>query len=683
MSRITPQIVEELRKEESNGRFQQVTFKNNNSKIGQFSKDQLLNKMIDASKNSKVSILVTDANGLIQYINPYFSEKSGFSKEDLLGEKVKNLFNTAQSKIAFNKLKKTILSGNIWTGELQSKRKDGKSQWLQSTIIPIHGQHDQICFYLSIHQEITQRKEIEQTLKIKENAILSSINAIVLTDLSGKITSVNPSFLKMWSFDSEKKVIGKTVFSLWKKGGQYMHIMDTVLRDGGWLGEVMARSNVGRLFPVQMSASIVKDDYNKPLQIMASFVDITKQKRMEKNFKKFKKISDEADYGSVIYDLQGTILYGNDAFACMHGFTMNDLIGENIDLLFSDQKKESVHTILAQLRTHGKIIGNEEWHVTKEGNTFPLLVTSSLIDDPQFHQPFVAGTMIDITKMKEAEKQIIAHVEEVKMMNQELNIAKEQLATLNQNLEEKVRDRTAKVHQLLKQKDGFINQLGHDLKTPLTPMLALIPLLEKKISDEKGEKYISMIQRNIFYMRDLVNKTITYAKLNSDNIKFSFSKINIADLIDEVESDFHPTLHKYNGKIINNVGRDCVLYADLVQIKELFHNLISNSIKYKQKNEPLSIHITSSYEDKNQYTFTIKDNGIGMTKDQIEFVFDEFYKADDARTDIDSHGLGLNICKRIVEKHGGSIWAESNGPNQGSTFSFTISDMNISKESQQ
>ncbi|HMA82612.1 MAG TPA: PAS domain S-box protein [Candidatus Thermoplasmatota archaeon] len=674
MTRETPEIVQRLKQEEQNGNLQLTNLKNykKNQETRSSSSNNLLKTLIQTSEKSKVSILIANKYGVIKHINERFSEKSGFSKEEVLDKNATIFFPLKQSKPFMQILKETILSGNIWTGELQSQRKDESTYWMHSTIIPVYNQQKQLSYFMSINQEVTQQKEIEQSLKIKENAILSSINAIVLTDLSGKITSVNPSFLKMWSFDSEKKVIGKPVFSLWKKGGQYMHIMDTVIQEGGWLGEVMARSHSGRLFPVQMSASIVKDDYNKPLQLMASFVDITRQKRMEKNFKKFKKISDEADYGSVIYDLQGTILYGNDAFSRMHGYLTNDLIGKKIDLLFSSQKKNLVQQILSNLKTHGKIIGNEEWHIKKNGSKFPLLVTSSLIDNEQFHQPFVAGTMIDITKMKEAENQIIEHVEEVKMMNQELNIAKEKLATLNQNLEEKVRDRTAEVHKLLKQKDEFISQLGHDLRTPLTPMLALLPLLEKRVSDEKGEKYISMIQRNIFFMKDLVNKTITYAKLNSDNITFSFTEINVSEFINDLQNDFYQVLKENQGEIKNKIKKNCVINADLLQLKEVFHNLISNAIKYRQENKPLIITLFSTPLKNNQMMLSVKDNGIGMTEDQLSNVFYEFYKADDARTDVDSHGLGLNICKRIVEKHGGKIWAESKGPGKGSTFSFTV-----------
>ncbi|MBS3777895.1 MAG: PAS domain S-box protein, partial [Candidatus Thermoplasmatota archaeon] len=563
-------------------------------------------------------------------------------------------------------------SGNIWTGEIESKKKNNESYWQQTTIIPVTNQQGKIKYFMSINEEITQRKEMEEKLRTKENAILSSINAIVLTNLSGKITYVNPSFLKMWSFDSEKKILGRPVFSLWKKGGQYVRIMDTVLNDGGWLGEVTARSHNGRLFPVQMSASIVKDEDNKPLSIMASFVDITKQKRMEKNFKKFKKISDEADYGSVIYDLQGTIIYGNDSFAQMHGYETKDLIGKNISFLFDENTPEKVEELLSDLKRNGKIIGKEQWHVHKTGNRFPLLVTSTIIDDEQFHQPFVAGTMIDITKMKDAEKQIIQHAEEVKMINQELNVAREQLATLNQDLEQKVKERTTEINKLLKQKDGFINQLGHDLRTPLTPMFALLPLIEKRMTDEKGRNYVSMIKRNSRFMKDLVNKTIMYAKLNSDNIEFSFTEINIHSFINELQQDFNHFLNEKNGFLINNTEKDWLVKADPLQLKEVFQNLISNAVKYKKEEKPVHITIDSKRTDDGKIQFMIQDDGMGMTKDQISNVFDEFFKADDARSDLDSHGLGLNICKRIIEKHNGSIWAVSEGIGKGTTFFFTI-----------
>ena len=628
-----------------------------------------MDSFIKSAEESNAGIIIFDNQGTILYINESYTKISGYSLEDIIGSNIEKLQSDAQSN--HSHLLETIYSGSIWTGEIESKRKNNELYWQQTTIIPITDHQGNISFFMSVNEEITKRKQLEQSLRIKDNAILSSINAIVLTNLSGEITYVNPSFLKMWSFDSEKKVIGKPVFSLWNKGGEYANIMDTVFTRGGWLGEVVARNQKGRLFPVQMSASMVTDEQNNPLSIMASFVDITTQKRMEKNYKKFKKISDEADYGSVIYDLQGNIIYGNEAFARMHGYTTDEMIGNHLSILFKEDEQEIVQDLLTNLKEKGKLVGVEQWHIKKDGTSFPLLVTSTIIDDKQFHQPFIAGTMIDITKMKEDEQKIIQNAEEVKQMNEKLNIAHEQLAVLNQNLERKVKERTTEIKKLLKQKDAFINQLGHDLRTPLTPMFALLPLLSEKVEDEKGKKYISMIRKNTLYMKSLVNKTITYAKLNTDNIQFTFSEINLYEFMVDIKEELNQYLVENQADVIISIDQSLIVFADNVQLKEVFQNLITNAIKYKKENQPVHITIDSVKNEEN-ITISIADDGIGMTKEQLSNIFDEFYKADSARTDINSHGLGLNICKRIIEKHHGTIWVESEGLDKGSTFYFTL-----------
>lgn len=680
MLRETPEIVQQLRKEEQTGvldksesdssqKTKQVT--SERTLESHNTKDITLQTLIKSAEHSNAGIIITNNQGIIEYINESYRKISGYSSDDIIGTNIKQLH--SENKLESNNpsLLSTIYSGKIWTGEIKSLRKNKETYWQQTTIIPITDHYGSISFFMTINEEITKKKQLEETLRIKDNAILSSINAIVLTNLAGKITYVNPSFLKMWSFDSEKKVIGKPVFSLWNKGGEYAKIMDTVYTKGGWLGEVIARNQRGRLFPVQMSASMVTDDQDNPLSIMASFVDITKQKRMEKNYKKFKKISDAADYGSVIYDLQGNIIYGNDAFARMHGYTTDEMIGNHLSILFKDDNQETVDTLLSELKEKGRLVGAEQWHIKKDGSSFPLLVTSTIIDDKQFHQPFVAGTMIDITKMKEAEQKIIQNVEEVKQMNEKLNIAHEQLEQLNQNLELKVKERTAEIKKLLNQKDVFINQLGHDLRTPLTPMFALLPLLSEKVMDEKGKKYITMIKRNTMYMKSLVNKTITYAKLNTDNIQFSFSETNVYDLVSNIKEELSQMLLEHQAELILNIDKELTVFADDIQLKEVFENIITNAIKYKKENNSVNITVDGEINQEN-VIISISDDGIGMTEEQISNVFDEFYKADPARTDINSHGLGLNICKRIIEKHHGSMWVESDGMGKGSTFSFSL-----------
>ena len=117
------------------------------------------------------------------------------------------------------------------------------------------------------------------------------------------------------------------------------------------------------------------------------------------------------------------------------------------------------------------------------------------------------------------------------------------------------------------------------------------------------------------------------------------------------------------------IGEKIIINADKLKLEELFSNLYSNAAKYMERGGNI---IIDAKETKDDVIVSIKDTGIGLTKEELKHVFDEFYKADWSRHDRESSGLGLAICKRIVEKHGGKIWAESSGLKKGTTFYFTI-----------
>ena len=245
----------------------------------------------------------------------------------------------------------------------------------------------------------------------------------------------------------------------------------------------------------------------------------------------------------------------------------------------------------------------------------------------------------------------------------------EELRELNENLEEKVKERTAEIEKLIKLKDDFIWQLGHDLKSPLTPLIGLLPTMEKKEKDPELKKLISMLNRNVIYMKDLVSKTLEFERLSSSKTKKHLEEINLLEVIEKIISYKISDHSDKKIKIINNVDKKISIKADKIQIKELFDNLITNAIKFTPDNGTIKI---DAKIDKEHVTISVSDTGIGLTSDQIKHVFDEFYKVDKSRHELDSSGLGLSICKRIVEKHDGKIWVESPGTQKGSTFYVQI-----------
>lgn len=236
-------------------------------------------------------------------------------------------------------------------------------------------------------------------------------------------------------------------------------------------------------------------------------------------------------------------------------------------------------------------------------------------------------------------------------------------------LSNKVEDRNKLVEKLLKQKNEFINQLGHDLKNPLGPLLNLLPVLRKKETDPKKQQMLLVLERNAGYMKNLVVKTIELAKLNSPDTNFSFQYLDFKTIVDRIGAENKLSLKEKNIHFMNKISKDINIFADELRLKEVLNNILSNSIKYSNKEGMIIIDAEESYHE---IKISISDDGMGMNQEQLDHVFDEYYKADESRHDFESSGLGMPICKRIVEKHGGKIWVESKGLGYGSTFYFTL-----------
>jgi len=277
--------------------------------------------------------------------------------------------------------------------------------------------------------------------------------------------------------------------------------------------------------------------------------------------------------------------------------------------------------------------------------------------------------MEDITERKFLEEERRKYAEALQWTNDELIMVKEQLRKLNEDLERKVEERTSEIKNLLIQKDEFISQLGHDLKTPISILINVLPAIEE-VSGEDVKREFEIAKQNINYIKNLINETLIIAEMSSPKITLDIVELNLRNIVDEIIKSKQIAFEKNNVKFENNIDKKIFIKADKLRFIEIVDNIVVNAIKYMGRLDG-SIIIDAKEED-NLVTISIKDIGIGMTEEQIAHCFDEFYKGDKSRHNLNSVGLGLSICKRIVEKHGGKIWVESAGPYKGSTFYFTL-----------
>ena len=285
--------------------------------------------------------------------------------------------------------------------------------------------------------------------------------------------------------------------------------------------------------------------------------------------------------------------------------------------------------------------------------------------------------MEDITERKLIEEERKRNTKILQQTNKELTEVKEQLSKLNQDLERKVEERTFEIKKLLKQKDELISQLGHDLKTPVSVLINVLPTIED-VSEKNAKKECKIAFQNIQYIKNLISDTLRVSDLVSSKVTLDKIELNLREIVEDEINNKQIVFEKKNIKFVNKIDKKITVIADRLRLKEVVNNIIGNAIKYTpEKNR---IIIIDAIEKENIVTLSIKDNGIGMTKEHLSHCFDEFYKADKSRHNLDSVGLGLSICKIIVEKHGGKIWAESPGLGLGSTFYVNLSSKSEEKQ---
>ncbi|UCF13120.1 MAG: HAMP domain-containing histidine kinase [Thermoplasmatales archaeon] len=260
-------------------------------------------------------------------------------------------------------------------------------------------------------------------------------------------------------------------------------------------------------------------------------------------------------------------------------------------------------------------------------------------------------------------------LQEFEKVEKNLREAHNQLNNLNRNLEQKVKKRTDEVVQLLNEKQELINQLSHDLKTPLTPLVNLLPILENTENDPKSKELLKILHRNVDNIKHLVVNTLDLSRLNTPGTVLDIEDINLRVSVEDSIKDQQLLCDEKEFKVDNKIDENIYIKADKIRLGEVFSNLVNNAVRYSPYGSTITV---KAHDDGDFVKVSIIDSGIGMTDEQIDRIFDDFYKADKSRHDFSSSGLGLSICKNIVEKHGGRIWAESPGLGKGSTFYFKL-----------
>ncbi len=276
----------------------------------------------------------------------------------------------------------------------------------------------------------------------------------------------------------------------------------------------------------------------------------------------------------------------------------------------------------------------------------------------------------------ESKEQVLDKDKKIQELEKKLVETEKKFNDLNKELEDRVLERTVEIRRLLIHKNRFIDNLSHDLGTPLTPLITLLPVIKDEVDDENTQKLVDTCVRNAQYIKRVVDNTRKLAELSTTDLLLK--KENLYDIVQELIEKYDVVFKSFKIEPKNNIGKDVFIKTEKSKLMELFDQVTSNAVYAMQDGGELYFDSKNvKHKDETFIQISVTDTGAGLTREQADHVFDEFYKVDESRHKLDSTGLGLPICKRIIEKHEGRIWVDSHGPDTGSTIHFLLPSTDV------
>jgi PAS domain S-box-containing protein len=352
-------------------------------------------------------------------------------------------------------------------------------------------------------------------------------------------------------------------------------------------------------------------------------------------------------------DEKGRIISWNEGARRIKGYEENEIIGKYFSIFYPEEdilnSKPAYELKVA--RTEGKY-EEEGWRIRKDGSLFWANVVITAIYNSKGILIGYSKVTRDLTERKEAERALRESYERYRVLAEELRTTNVELSYANEELEQ------------------FTSIVSHDLQEPIRTIKSFLQLINIKLDKEQNEELKNYINKAINAadrMRELIRNLLQYSQLGKGELVEE--KVNVKDLIAEAIQNIKTSAEKTRAQI--NVETDLdIIRGDRVQLVQLVQNLLSNAIKFTSSDAP-QIKI-SGVRENGHVKFSVSDNGIGINETDLHKVF-EIFRRLHTKKEYPGTGIGLAICKKIVDRHGGRIWPESQ-PGKGTTFHFTLNE---------
>jgi len=270
--------------------------------------EEQIKKLSSAVEQSIDGIAIGGLEDRLLYVNDTYAHMHGYTPEEMIGMKITTLYPQDKSDVYENAIKQTKTRG-AWRYEVEHIRKDGSTFPAYLSVSLQKDDKGDTVGYIAVCRDMTEYKRTQEILDIKNAALESSINGIVIGNIEGNLTYVNNSFLKMWDYEDQGEVLGRNAAEFWDAGDKAAEIKDALRNGEGWIGELTAVRKDGSKFNIQVCQTSIKDENGRIVSLMGSFVDISESKRREEELLKYRGQMARAEQLASLGTLSATVAH--------------------------------------------------------------------------------------------------------------------------------------------------------------------------------------------------------------------------------------------------------------------------------------------------------------------------------------------------------------------------------------
>jgi PAS domain S-box-containing protein len=559
----------------------------------------------------------------------------GYSYNDLLALTVQDLRAPDTQGLTPSQMEQADAGGILF--ETVHRRKDGSTFPVEvsSQGATIGGARTLV----SVVRDITERKRVEQERRESEqrfNIVYNKIPfAAVLSKQDGVILDVNQAFERVFGYTKDE-VLGKTSLEVGINVDlESRERIISELRSRGCAYDVelklFTKSRDVRVFLVNLDIVDIRGEK----LILQTAQDITERKYAEEKVVYQAALLSNVNDAVIASDAQFNLTAWNAAAESLYGWKAEEVIGRNgLEIVQTEWPEMDAKEMRRTIAETGRWLG-EATQARRDGTRFPVEVSSIVLYDASGQVSGYISVNRDITERKRADEELHRTMHELRRSNAEL--------------------------------EQFAYVASHDLQEPLRGIAGLAQLLQQRYQgqlDSQSDEFIGLIVEGTQRMQTLINDLLAYSRIGRRGETIQLIEVETA--LNATLKNLNAAIQEYEATITNDSLPK--VRADATQLIQLFQNLIGNAIKFRA-NRPPQIHIGVS-EAGDFWQFSVQDNGIGIEPQYFERIFQVFQRLH-TRQEYKGTGIGLAICKKIIERNGGQIWVESEF-GRGSTFYFTL-----------